>query len=106
MALRTGLDKNTAAALSYVIFFVSGLIIYFVDKDPYVRFHAMQSVVVFGSLIFLNLVFGAIGYMFGAVASLLTILIFILWLTMIYKAWQGDEWEVPFLGKYARKLVK
>jgi len=31
---------------------------------------------------------------------------FVLWLVLIYKAWQGEEWEVPVLGAYARKMVK
>jgi uncharacterized membrane protein len=41
-----------------------------------------------------------------ALVPLISLFGFVLWLILIYKAWQGEEWEVPVLGKYARKLVK
>jgi len=36
----------------------------------------------------------------------LGVLSFVLWLVLIFKAWKGEEWEVPYLGRYARMLVK
>ena len=42
----TGLKKETAAALSYVLGPVTGVIFLVLEKDPFVRFHAMQSIVV------------------------------------------------------------
>jgi uncharacterized membrane protein len=42
--------------------------------------------------------------------AILTPLVFILglilWILMTYKAWQGDEWKVPFIGDLAVKLMK
>src|SRR3989337_497648 len=101
----TGLPKNTAAALSYVLGPVTGVIFYVLEKDPFVRFHAMQSIVVFVVLFVLQWVFGLTIILLPLV-PLISILSFVLWLLLIYKAWQGDEWEVPVLGKYARKFVK
>lgn len=101
----TGLPKNTAAALSYVLGPVTGVIFYLVEKDPFVRFHAMQSIVVFVVLFVLQWIFGLTIILLPLV-PLISILGFILWLLLIYKAWQGDEWEVPVLGKYARKFLK
>ena len=101
----TGLDKNTAGALSYVLGPITGVIFLVLEKDPYVRFHAMQSIVVFGSLFVLQWVFGLTLILLPLV-PLLSILGFVLWLLLIYKAWQGNEWEVPVLGRHARKLVK
>jgi uncharacterized membrane protein len=41
----TGLEQNTAALLSYLFTWVTGLIFYLLEKDnKYVRFHAMQSI--------------------------------------------------------------
>lgn len=48
----TGLKKETSAALSYVLGFITGIIFLIIEKDPFVRFHAMQSIVV--SLAFLS----------------------------------------------------
>lgn len=101
----TGLPKNTAAALSYVLGPVTGVVFYVLEKDPYVRFHAMQSIVVFVVLVALQWVFG-LTLVLLPVVPLLSIVMFILWLLLIYKAWMGSEWEVPVLGKYARKLLK
>lgn len=104
-ATGTGLPKNTAGALSYVLGPVTGVIFLLIEKEPYVRFHAMQSVVVFVALFVLQWVM-TFTIILLPLVPLVTIVAFILWLLLIYKAWQGDEWEVPILGKYARKFGK
>lgn len=101
----TGLNKNTAGALSYVLGPVTGVIFLILEKDPYVRFHAMQSIVVFVTLFVLQWALG-ITVILLLLVPLVTIVGFVLWLLLIYKAWQGEEWEVPVLGKYARQLAK
>jgi len=101
----TGLPKNTAAALSYVLGPVTGVVFLLLEKDPFVKFHAMQSIVVFGALFVLQWVL-ALTVILAPLSGLLVIVSFVLWLMLIYKAWQGQEWEVPVLGKYARKFVK
>lgn len=101
----TGLPRNTSAALSYVLGPVTGVVFYVLEKDPFVRFHAMQSIVVFAVLFVLQWILG-ITIILLPLVPLISILSFVLWLLLIYKAWQGDEWEVPVLGSYARKFVK
>jgi len=101
----TGLNKNTAGALSYVLGPITGVIFLIIDKDPFVRFHAMQSIVVFVALFILQVLLG-ITIVLAALVPLVSVLSFVLWLLLIYKAWQGEEWEIPVLGKYARKFVK
>jgi len=101
----TGLNKTTAGALAYVLGPITGVIFLIVEKDPSVRFHAMQSIVVFLGLFVLQWFLGLTLILLPLV-PLVGILTFILWLILIYKAWQGEEWEVPIFGKYARKLVK
>ncbi len=103
--LATGLDKNTAGALSYVLGPITGVIFLVLEKDPYVRFHAMQSIVVFVTLFVLQFVMSATIILLPLV-PLITVLGFVLWLLLIYKAWQGDQWEVPVLGKYSKKFGK
>lgn len=101
----TGLSKNTAGALAYVLGPVTGVVFLVLEKDAFVRFHAMQSTVLFGVLFLLQWVFGLTIVLLPLV-PLISLFGFVLWLLLIYKAWQGEEWEVPVLGKYARKLVK
>lgn len=101
----TGLDKNTAGALSYVLGPVTGVLFLVLEKDPYVKFHAMQSITTFVLLFVVQWVM-AFTVVLLPVVPLLTILGFVLWLILIYKAWQGEEWEVPVLGAWTRKFVK
>src|ERR1700719_4036129 len=55
-----GMSENVAAALCYLVGWVTGIIFYLIDKRPFVRFHAAQSIVVFGGLHVLNIVAGII----------------------------------------------
>ena len=50
--------ENVAGFLCYILGWITGLIFYFIDKRPYVRFHAAQSIVVFGGLHIIYIVFG------------------------------------------------
>ena len=101
----TGLPKNTAAAVSYILGPITGIIILLLEKDPYVRFHAMQSTVVFIILFILQWVM-TFTIILIPLVPLLMIIGFVLWLLLIYKAWQGERWVVPILGKYAEKMLK
>ena len=101
----TGLKKTTAGALAYVLGPVTGILFLVIEKDPFVRFHAMQSTVVFVALFVLQWVFGITIILFP-LSALLGIVSFALWLILIYKAWQGDQWEVPVLGKIAKNFLK
>lgn len=101
----TGLNKNTAGALAYVLGPITGVIFLVLEKNSFVRFHAMQSIVVFVGLFILQWILGLTLILLPLV-PLIGILSFVLWLLLIYKAWQGDEWEVPFFGKFARNLAK
>jgi len=100
----TGLNKETAAALSYVLGPLTGVLFFLIEKDPYVRFHAMQSIVVFGVLMILQSLFAATVVLIQ-LAPLVVLLEFGLWLVLIYKAWQGEKWSVPVLGELSQQLL-
>lgn len=101
----TGLGKNTAAALSYVLGPITGIIFLILEKDKFVRFHAMQSIVFSVIAFILNMILG-FTIILALVLPILWVVEFILWLVLIYKAWQGEQWEVPFIGKFARQMVE
>ncbi|MBI4157513.1 DUF4870 domain-containing protein [Candidatus Woesebacteria bacterium] len=101
-----GLNKNTSGALAYVLGPITGVIFLVIGgKDPFVRFHAMQSIVVFIGLFILQTIMG-FTIILALLIPLVSLISFVLWILLIYKAWQGEEWEVPFFGKFARNLVK
>lgn len=99
------LDSNTASALSYVLGPITGLVFLIIGKSPRVKFHAMQSIVVFGVIVVLQIVLGVTSIL-ATLVPLITVVGFILWLMLIYKAWLGDDWVVPMLGVYAKRFLK
>lgn len=100
-----GLKKEIAGALAYVLGPITGIFFLVTSKDAFVRFHAMQSTVVFVVLFVLQWVLGITIILFP-LSALVGLASFVLWLILIYKAWQGQEWEVPVLGKFAKKFLK
>lgn len=100
-----GFKKETAGALAYVLGPITGIFFLVTSKDPFVRFHAMQSTVVFVFLFVVQWVLGITIILFP-LSALISLATFVLWLVLIYKAWQGQEWEVPVLGKISKNLLK
>ncbi len=102
----TGLKKETSGALAYVLGPITGVVFLILEKDnPFVRFHALQSIVVFVGLFALQWALGLTVFLLPIV-PLIGLVGFILWLVLIYKAWQGEQWGVPFFGKIVNQLLK
>lgn len=111
-----GLDANMAGALAYLLGAITGILFLVIDKRPSVRFHAMQAITVTVGMIGLSIVLGIIaavisfipilGWLIGLLLSLgMWAASLVLWLYLMYRAWQGDEWEVPVAGSWARRLT-
>ena len=113
----TGLPSNLAGALAYLLGPLTGLIFLVIEKeDRFVRFHAAQSIVVGLFVIAASLaltlvtaVLGVIpilGWIIGLFLSLgFAFLVFVGWVLLMFRAYQGQEWEVPVASAYARKLL-
>ena len=99
----TGLDANLAAALSYLVGFVTGIIFLLVEKDNrFVRFHAMQSTLTFVGIVLVDILLQIVPLL----GALLVVFIVIplsafLWLFMMFKAYQGEEYKLPLVGQMA-----
>lgn len=115
--LGENLGKNVAGALSYLVGALTGVLFLVIDRRPFVRFHAMQSIVVTIAIIALSIAFGIfslilgavpiVGWLVGLLLSLgFSVAGFVLWIYLMYRAWQGDEWEVPVVGTYARRMAE
>lgn len=103
----TGLKKETSAALCTLLgpTLVVPVLFILLEKDEFVKFWAFQSIIVYLSIWALNILLGLTIFLIF-LTPLVFILGVVLWLVMTYKAWQGDRWEVPFIGKFAVKLMK
>jgi uncharacterized membrane protein len=100
----TGLKKETAAAISYFVGPITGIVMLLLEKDSFVRFHAMQSIIVFGGLIVVQWLLAAT-VILSVFVPLITLVGFILWLLLIYKALRGVRWRVPVVSKYTEKFL-
>jgi len=112
----TGMAENTAGMLCYLLGWITGLIFYLMDKRPYVRFHAAQSIVVFGGLNIITYILGLFlglsmmghawtGFSGGILLlHLIHLFIFILWILLMVKAYQGERFRVPIAADIAEKI--
>jgi uncharacterized membrane protein len=99
----TGLDANLAAALTYLLGFVTGIAFLLLEKENrFVRFHAFQSVLAFGGITLLWVLLNAVPIL-GFVLGVLVIIpaSAIIWLVLMFKAYQGEEFKLPIVGPIA-----
>jgi uncharacterized membrane protein len=113
-----GLSTNTASTLSYLFGWISGLVFFFGDIRPQVRFHAAQSILTFGILHVLSwfVLFGTGASIFtlGLVGlgrgfflhRLLDLAGFILWILLMVKAWNGEHFKLPAIGDWAESMIR
>ena len=113
----TGLPPHVAACLACAFSIVGGVVFLILEKkDKFVRFYAMQSVILGGGVIvfftaleiiawilhhipFLGVLFAFLLGLVGAVVGLGYLALIIV---TAVKAFTGKEWEIPYLGKIAR----
>ena len=103
----TGFDPNVAAALSYVLGWITGLAFVVLERDSkFVRFHAMQSTIVFLALSVLVVVLQAIPIL-GMLIAVFLVIPFsaVLWLVLMFKAYQGERFKVPVAGDMAEQRL-
>ncbi|MEM2874063.1 MAG: DUF4870 domain-containing protein [Candidatus Nanoarchaeia archaeon] len=102
-----GLDENVAAALSYLLGVISGLVFLLAEKkNAFVRFHAAQSIVTFLSLAILSIIFGLVPFAGVAFSALLSIVALVLWVVLMYKAYKGEKYKLPIVGDMVEKWLK
>lgn len=123
---QTGLDENVAGTLAYVLGWISGIIMYLVESDnETVRFHAAQSIVVFGGLFVVsllvgmiqsaltlssagaggNVVFGLLTTIFGLISTIIWIAGLVLWIYLLVRTYQGENPRIPFAASLADSIA-
>ena len=100
-----GIEENIAGLLCYVLGFITGIVFLVLEKDnKFVRFHAMQSLATFVALYAISIVVGMIPFI-GILSILINILGLILWLLLMYKAFEGERFKLPVVGDFAEKQI-
>ena len=113
----TGLAPRVAAPLAYAGWWLTGSIVWFVERrDLYVRFHAAQAVTAFGLIALFIGVFGflavaSLSFLPSAfvpfiwAAGLTWIAGLLLWALSMWKAANGEAWRIPIAADLADRMV-
>ena len=106
-----GLQENVAGLLCYLLGWVTGIIFLLIDKRPWVKFQAAQSIVLFGGLTVLRIALAFMGGLFGGffgwgLSSILALVGVILWIMLMVKAYQHETFRVPIVADIADSIAK
>jgi uncharacterized membrane protein len=110
----SGLQENVAGLLCYLVGWITGIVFLLIDKRPFVRFHAAQSIVVFGALTIIRIVLAfafagswyfGLGILHLLIFSLLGILGLALWIILMIQAYQGKWFEIPGAAGVAKNIA-
>ena len=114
-----GLTSNMAAALAYILGFITGILFLVLEPykhDRYVRFHAMQSIlysaagIVFriGWSILVSALMDVTGWAAMVLVPLglvISLGLFVFWIFLMYQAYNNSEFRIPVIGAIAAKQV-
>jgi len=114
-----GIDKKTGAILSYLLWWITGIIFLFVGRnDPDVKFHAAQSTIFFGSISIIGFVLreiaaftGGLGLILGFISFVIWLFGVVIWIICLVRASGGNgaRFEIPLVGGvitlYAEQLA-
>ena len=113
----TGVDARLASVLCYAGWWVTGLVFLLAERQHRgVRFHAAQSLLVFGILSALMFASGgasAVAFfvagpsfqLLQAAGNVVWLAAVALWLVLLLKTWRGETWRVPIVADLADKII-
>jgi uncharacterized membrane protein len=100
------LDPNVAGLLCYLGAWVTGIIFLILEqKNNWIRFHAAQSIVVFGALLVAGLVLGWIPFVGPVFSTILGIIGLVFWILLMAKAYHGEYYKVVWAGDFAERMI-
>ena len=114
----TGLSPRVAAPLAYAGWWVTGAILWFLERrDHTIRFHAAQSVTAFGVIAAIIAAFGALAFAsLSFLPSAFTLFLWaamitwgasvVLWIVAIWKAAAGHAWRIPVAAELADRMMQ
>ena len=103
----TGLEANLAGALTYVLGPITGILFFVLEKESkFVRFHAMQSTITFVALFVISLVLGMIPILGWLMLLPFQLLVLVLWVFLMFKAFKGEKYKLPTIGDLAERQVQ
>ncbi|MEH7387380.1 DUF4870 domain-containing protein [Bacillus sp. JJ1521] len=103
----SGLTENVAGLLSYVLGPITGIVFFMIEKESrFVRFHALQSIFVFVAIFIITQVLSFIPFIGWIIAFIASPLSLILWIILMYQAYQGKWFKLPVIGEIVDQQLK
>lgn len=97
----TNLEPKVAGLLCYALIFITGFVFLVLEKKSrFVKFHALQSIIIFGGLTLLNIILPIIPIIGGLFSLILSPIMFILWIVFMLLALQGRTLNIPYVSKF------
>lgn len=101
-----GMTENLAALLAIIFSPISSIIILVLEKESkFVKFHSIQAIAVAVVVFVVNVVLGFIPILGWILLIFINLGAFILWILLLIKAYQGEWFELPVLGKFAMDQI-
>ena len=98
----TGLSDNVAGALCYVLWWITAIVFLILEpNNKTIRFHAFQSIIVFGAITVLQIIF----FWVPVLNVIIWIAGVIFWVVLIVMTYQNREFKIPIATEIARKLA-
>ena len=101
------MNENIVALIAYLFGWVSGLILFLLEKESrFVRFHALQSLVFFGGM---SLILGVlvripvIGWVIAIIGGIIS---FGFWIIGMINAYRGEMYRFPVVGDFAARQIR
>ena len=98
----SGMQQNVAGLLCYLAWWVTGIIFLIIEKEnKFVRFHAWQSIFIFAAITIIQIILAFIpivGWILGIIVWILSV---VLWAVCMMKAYRGELFKLPIVGKIA-----
>jgi len=116
----TGMTSNVAGMLTYILGFITGIIFLVMEpykNDKFVRFHAFQSIFFNVALVVFWIAYTIVTSILGAVSLgflalalgllglVISLAILAYWIFLMYKAYNQEQYKIPFIGDLAAKQV-
>jgi len=116
-----GIQENVAGLLCYIFGWISGLIFLLIDKRPFVKFHAAQSIAFNIAIFAIYVAFGIVSFVLTMITSMLHfpvgfLMVFlwpiigvgvlIAWIYLMYKAYNNEKYKLPIIGNMVENMVR
>ncbi len=114
----TGVEARLASVLCYAGWWLTGLVFLFAERQHRgVRFHAAQSVVIFGAFSVVMLTMGGASALallvpgrtfqtLQGLDNLIWLSAMVVWVILLARTWRGDTWRVPFVADLAQRIAR